>query len=259
MNDQPTARISPIKRAINLIELLSYAPMGVREIARKTAFDKSAVSRTLNELEEVGVVCRTGDGKFQLTYKMLSIGNRSMSYYDLFTKSDMPAKKLNMMTRNPVAVSVLINDIPTIIRNMRMYTDYSPESGKTTYTFPGYRLPIHSTASGKIFLSFSSDEQRDRLLASISFDRMAQNTIMSKEVLINELEQIKKQGYSVNHEEFRAGTSSVAAPIFNYRHELVGCISIIITGDNRNETYIEEIAKLVISTVKEISYELSGY
>ena len=77
----------------------------------------------------------------------------------------------------------------------------------------GAHVPLHCTASGKLFLAQMPQAARDALIAQLPMARMTRNTIVSAKGLRAECERIAEQGYACDREEFIAGLIAVAVPV----------------------------------------------
>jgi DNA-binding IclR family transcriptional regulator len=90
---------------------------------------------------------------------------------------------------------------------------------------PGSRVPIHCTASGKLFLATMEPERRRRLLEAISLPAMTAQTITARSRLEAELALVSERGYGTDDEEFLAGMVSVAVPVFDPRAHVIGAVT----------------------------------
>jgi DNA-binding IclR family transcriptional regulator len=77
----------------------------------------------------------------------------------------------------------------------------------------GSHVPLHCTASGKLFLAQMPQPARDALIAQLPLPKMTRNTIASAKGLRAECERIAQQGYACDREEFIAGLVAVAVPV----------------------------------------------
>jgi DNA-binding IclR family transcriptional regulator len=77
----------------------------------------------------------------------------------------------------------------------------------------GSHVPLHCTASGKLFLAQMPQAARDALIAQLPLPRMTRNTIASAKALRAECDRIAEQGYSCDREEFIAGLIAIAVPV----------------------------------------------
>ena len=72
----------------------------------------------------------------------------------------------------------------------------------------GSQLPLHCTASGKLFLAYMDPRHRHRLLAAAPLKRFTDRTITDIEQLSSELKRIEQEGIGVDNEEFMAGMAA---------------------------------------------------
>ena len=77
----------------------------------------------------------------------------------------------------------------------------------------GSHVPLHCTASGKLFLAQMPVPARDALIAQLSLVKMTRNTIVTAKALARECDRIAVDGYACDREEFIDGLIAVAVPI----------------------------------------------
>jgi DNA-binding IclR family transcriptional regulator len=90
----------------------------------------------------------------------------------------------------------------------------------------GSHVPLHGTASGKLFLALMPAEQRDTLLDLLALEALTPNTITKAKALRAECEQIARQGYSTDREEFIAGLVAVAVPVLDAQGRARAAIAV---------------------------------
>ena len=69
---------------------------------------------------------------------------------------------------------------------------------------------------------------------------------------------MKSRGYAINNEESEYGVISLAAPVKNYKHEIVACITVIGPSSRLSHNKIEQLKTHLLETSKAVS-ELLGY
>lgn len=78
------------------------------------------------------------------------------------------------------------------------------------YLHPGSRVPVHCSATGKLFLANMSPSQRRRLLKNVPLTQYTEKTIIDFDKLDDELDLVKANGYAIDNEEFLPGLFCVA-------------------------------------------------
>lgn len=85
----------------------------------------------------------------------------------------------------------------------------------------GRELPLHCTASGKVFMAFGAAE-----VPSAGLERRTEHTIVDPDRLARELEAVRDQGYASIVDELEDGLSAVAAPLREAGGAVVGALTV---------------------------------
>lgn len=96
----------------------------------------------------------------------------------------------------------------------------------------GSKHALHVTSLGKSILAFSKPQRRETMIKGIAFKQLTPNTIISKECLEKELDEIKKKGYSIDNQESKKNLYCFGAPIFSKGYNLEGAISVSLISNN---------------------------
>jgi DNA-binding IclR family transcriptional regulator len=89
----------------------------------------------------------------------------------------------------------------------------------------GSRVPIHCTASGKLFLAMMEPERRRRMLDTVTLSAMTERTITTRGKLEAELGEIASRAYSTDDEEFIVGLVAIAVAVTDAKGRLVGAVA----------------------------------
>ena len=112
----------------------------------------------------------------------------------------------------------------------------------------GKKAPLHSTGIGKLLLLNYSNKQLNELIATKGLTALTPNTLVSREALVERLEQIRRQGYALDDEECELGARCVAAPVRDYT-------GISISGPVSRLT--KEHIQVIIPVVQEVADKIS--
>ena len=77
----------------------------------------------------------------------------------------------------------------------------------------GSHVPFHCTASGKIYMASLPAARRRAFLASLDLKRLTANTYVEIDRLAAELTEIRRNGYSLDREEFHDAMVAIAVPV----------------------------------------------
>lgn len=90
---------------------------------------------------------------------------------------------------------------------------------------PGSRVPLHCTASGKLFLAALPVARRARLLDALDLSAHTPSTLTTRAALERELATIASQGYSLDREEFLLGLVAIAVPVIDAQGTTLAAIA----------------------------------
>ena len=97
------------------------------------------------------------------------------------------------------------------------------------------------------------DDELDRLLEHVEFIQITPNTITDKEVLRQELEKVRKDGYAISFGERVIGSASISAPVKNYSVPVALCI---VGPHDRISTNLKSLLQEIKVTAARISNRL---
>jgi DNA-binding IclR family transcriptional regulator len=199
-----------IKKAFAILNAIAATKegMGVSDLARKLKMAKSTVHGMTSALEEVGAVMRDPLTKrYKLGFTLLEIGRSAYSQIDLQTSVRPVTEELMERTQTSVFLGILNWGRVTIL-------DIVESRQGLNITAPvGSIIPLFAGAVGKVFLATMPEEQAAKIIKSKELPRFTENSIVDTELYLNELNQVRKNGYAVDDEEYILGVRAVAAPL----------------------------------------------
>ena len=89
----------------------------------------------------------------------------------------------------------------------------------------GSHVPMHCTASGKLFLASMSRLERSRVLARLPLTRNTPRTLTDPARLEAELDRLAARGIGIDNEEFVRGMSAVAVPVRDGEDRVVAAVA----------------------------------
>ena len=124
------------------------------------------------------------------------------------------------------------------------------------FTRPGARVPLYATGVGKLFLSTMQESELDAYLERSNITPFTPYTLVEKDKIVNDLERIRSQGYSVDNEEMEEGVRCVAALIFDHQGKPAAAVSITGAAMRVTPDRIKRFGNLVNSCAAAISGQL---
>lgn len=88
----------------------------------------------------------------------------------------------------------------------------------------GTHLPLHCTASGKLFLANLPKAMRHKLIYNVPLQRQTDRTFTDPEQLERELKHIAADGVGVDNEELMPGMVALAVPVYDQAQRM--CLTV---------------------------------
>ena len=232
------ATVQSIDRALSIIEALAGEKegLGVTEISTRVGLHKSTVHRLLSALG----------------MKIVELSSLYLNQVELKTEAQPYLRRLLQLTKQPVHLSMLdgleivyIDKIETI-HSIRMYSQI------------GRRSPALCTASGKALLSGLPDAELCERIRSTKLPTYTSRSITDPEALIKEVRLTRQRGWSRDDQEHEPGIRCIAAPIYDYRGNIIAAVSTAGLKQIITPARDEEIAGFVMDAALSISRRM-GY
>ncbi len=117
---------------------------------------------------------------------------------------------------------------------------------------------MHYTGIGKVLLSGMSHEDIDKYINLHGLEKKTENTIASKEKLLEELQKISQTGYAIDNLEHNKYIRCIGSGIRNREGNIIAAVSISGPKDRVSLERMEELAKKVINAADKISERIKG-
>ena len=225
MKDSTNQKLDAIPTNLRLLQVLEeVARLGVpttpAEIHNELGLPKPTVHRLFATLEQEGYLQRDLDGR------SYAPGAR-MRRFALETLSSVRIRNARLVVLNALAKHIGETcNIAIPDRTQMIYLDRVETEWPLRIQLPvGSRVPLHCTASGKLYLSSLPARHLDRYLSSLDLEEYTDHTITSQEALISELEAIREQGYALDRQEFIDGMVALAVTIDDEQGRMASTLS----------------------------------
>ena len=90
----------------------------------------------------------------------------------------------------------------------------------------GTHVPLHCTASGKLFLAFMDEPQREAMFRTLDLQPITPQSITTVEALRQECAVVRDQGYASDREEFVLGLVAIAVPVRDKLGEVRAALAV---------------------------------
>lgn len=199
-----------VERTLLLLESLarSSKPSALKELSLMRDIPQTTAFRLCQRLEEQGFLAREHGGRrYTIGVRLIRLG------LDIVRASG-PSMLRNTILSDAVAAIGETCNLTVPVGHEVLYLDRVETQWPLRLVLePGSKVPIHCTASGKLFLASMPEEMLDRMLGNLTLTQNTPNSIVNVPALRRELAKIRKRGYSIDDEEFLSGLIAIAVPV----------------------------------------------
>ena len=188
------------------------------ELVSRTSLSKTTVHRILADLCESRMLERSGT-HYRLGTRLFELGQLVPRQRSLREAALPYLEDLYEVTHETVNMGVLDGLEVLYVEKLDGHRRFrSP-------TRVAGRMPLHATGMGKIILAFSDRSLTEQVIA-VGLRPVTPYTIVSPNVLREEIEQIAHTGVAYDREEASPGITCVAAPVFGAGCALLAACSV---------------------------------
>ena len=216
-------RGSTIHRVLDILDTIAAAekPISATEINESLNLPKATAHRLCAELEDRGYLLKEINGK-----------------------SYMPGNRLHEMAVGVLANSCFSNKRHAILEALSRkvgetcniaypdglnmaYSDRVETQHPLKLNFSiDTRVPLHCTASGKLFLASMPLKKRKEVIAKLDLYPHTKNTMTDPKQILEVTEQIRTSNVSIDNEEFFEGMIAIGVPITDQSGRFYSSVAI---------------------------------
>ena len=242
-----SSRTSP-RRILNILEEIIIDPdnFTAKKIAHKLKIPLPTIYRHIETLCEEKYLVASSSKKYLPGPKIRNLILKSLPYEPNFTLRRSYLRKLTNDIEETVSLSIPIGTKLVYFDRIEFHwpMQLNLEAGD--------HLPLHASASGKLYLSSIEEEKVIQIFKNIKTPKTAKNTITDISQFKKELRKIKNQGYAFDDEEWFDGMVGVSVPIFNLKKELCFCLSTHTAKSRKDINDLKKILSTMLSSANNL-------
>ena len=195
-------------------------PITPTTVNAKIGLPKPTIHRLFATLEAEGFLQRELDGR------SYSAGHRLRKLsVNVLSSLQVRTARLTMLAAMADEIGETCN-IAVPDRNAMVYLDRVETKWPLRIQFPvGTRVPLHCTASGKMYLASLTEAHFEHFLDAAQLSKQTPATITKRAVLREEIKMTRERGYAQDAEEFIEDMIAIAVPINDDQDRLVSTLS----------------------------------
>lgn len=242
--------VQSLDRALALLELLAEAggSMRLNEFAAATGLPLPTIHRLIRSLTHNGYVRQEPSKRYALGPRLIRLGEvagRGLASWGMPFLSELTAQigeTANMAVLEGDEV-VYVAQVPSA-HSMRMFTEV------------GRRVSVHCTGVGKALVSQLDDAAVLALLRRTGMPVQTSRTLTDPGAFLNELDEIRRQGWAEDNAEQEVGVRCIAVPVLGAPAR----VAISVSGPSGRITAgrVAEIAVVLQGAAQRLSVDLQG-
>ena len=242
------SEIQSLARGLKILNLLGQNQDGasITELAEILGVDKGSASRLVATLARYGYAEKDEvSRRYHLGSQVVSLSRSVLTRLPLREVAKPYLRQLMERTGECAHLAVAAQGKVLYIDQVE-----SPATLRVNAQV-GQMNPLHCTALGKVLLASGQVEIPPEL------ESFTTRTITDRETLLRHLEQVRRQGYALDDEEFDPGVRCIAAPVSDYRSRVVGSIGISGPATRMTLERLPELAAVVSEIAKALSERMT--
>jgi DNA-binding IclR family transcriptional regulator len=236
-----------LARALQILASLGEGDRSLDQLATELDVHKTTVLRLLRTMEAERFVRRDEAHRYRLGSRLFALADAAREQHAVRAVAAPHLRQLNQKTGQTVHLAawengeVIYVDKLDSVRSVRMYSQV------------GVPAALHCTAVGKVLLAAQPKRQREALLASIDYHAFTPQTITDPDVLRDELDTVRAQGWAQDRAEHESFINCIGAPVTDRDGRVVGAVSVSVPDVLLNYEQVLELLPDLLATTQAIS------
>ncbi|MEW1832433.1 IclR family transcriptional regulator C-terminal domain-containing protein [Streptomyces sp. NPDC088196] len=212
------------------------AELTLTEVAQATGLARATARRALITYEHLGLVIPSGDRRFALTPRVLSLGFPPLSRTTLPELALPHLSALASRIHESASLAILVGD------EIQYTARVATSRVMSVNIAVGTRFPAYATALGRVLLADAPP--RDHELRALT-----PRTLTDPAALAAALETVRTRGYALVDEELEAGLRSIAVPVRDRTGRVVAALNTAthVTGRTVAEYVRDVLPELTVA------------
>src|SRR5471032_2793489 len=245
--------VQSIERAFAIAEEIARnrEGIGLAELSKRVGLHNSTTFHLVKTMVQLGYVSQLAESrKYRIGRRMFTLAAGAMDEIELVSVATPVLEKLTRETgeyshfaiRSGEQIVVVAKTAGTGIFQMVDRT--------------GAVRPAHATALGKVLLAALSPSQLERYLETCEFRKFTAKTIVERDALRREIEEVRRKGLAFDDGEFDPEARCVAVPVRDFTGRVAGAIGMSGPMWRLSLQALQEKSKYVREAAVDLSAEL---
>jgi IclR family pca regulon transcriptional regulator len=235
--------------------------LGIVEIERMLGTSHTTTHRYVTTLVEHGYLTQDRSRKYRLDFGAIDVGMEALNAIDLCNHAHSELQALSRATGATVEMAVLDGPEILLVDSVRARRGAKAKPGEGGHggveIAAGSRLPAYCTSMGIVLLAHLLPEIQRQLIAEMALVEHGPKTLVSEQLLREELERVRGDGLGINDEASAESIRAIAAPVRDEAGDVIAAVNVV--GDEMVldlEDLIDRFEGMLLATTGKISRRL---
>lgn len=229
MNYSESKSVRAVERAMDVLNVIKNHDrgVGITDISRELGLAKSTVHRLLVAMIHKGMVRQDEETeRYSFGYSIMEMAYTASQQWDVISMAVPYLEEIRDKTGETAALAFKVGLKYTYVAQAVSSHEYRVNP------VLGHHYPLHWAATGKAILAFTNDQELIECLKVVPYQFANPNTVSNVDVLLEQLEEIRRRRYALSFGERNPGSSSIASPILT-RQGFANAAACIIGPESR--------------------------
>lgn len=243
--------IQSVERALDLLDILADATteLPLNEVASRAGLNPSTCHHLLATLVGRGYVGRSPYSRnYFLGPRVTELSQLRLKQFSLADIAMPELRRLNMETREGVHLAAMQGYALVTLAKLEARLPVRVGSDDTGKTYAA-----HATATGKAILAWLPEAEIARVMADTGLPRFTDKTHSAIADVMEDLRLVRRNGYSVDREEFQPGVICYGAAIRDHAGAVIGSVSCSMPSIRAQGDHEENVKQSVMRCAAAIS------
>ena len=225
--------------------------ISLAELSKRVGLHNSTTFHLVKTMVQLGYVSQLADSrKYRIGRRMFTLAAGALDEIELVSVATPVLEKLTRETGEYSHFAVRSGEQIVVV---------AKTAGSGIFQMvdrTGAVRPAHATALGKVLLAALSPSQLERYLETCELRQFTAKTIVEREALLREIEEVRRKGLAFDDGEFDAEARCVAVPVRDFTGRVAGAIGMSGPMWRLSLQALQEKSKFVRDAAVALSAEL---
>ena len=238
----PRTAVGVLDRCVAVLGAVESGARSFTDVVEVTGLARPTAHRLIQGLEDHGFLVHVGGLGYVLGPRLLGLAASAMNDLPL---RDLARPILERLARSTgESAQLFVRD-----RDQRVCIDTAEsESELRTIVEVGSSLPLTKGSAGKVFLAWTGDHDRTRLIGTADDAARLEQQVATT----------RRRGWAESVAERASGVASVSAPVFGPDGSLLAAVSVSGPVSRLGQLRAKRYAPAVLEAAKEIEHALGA-